>query len=159
MAASQTKPAGVAQYELEIEISAAPQRVWTALIDDINAWWLPDFRLTGRGSTVTLDARAGGHLAEVHADGSELLWSTVQMVSPAAHKIYLVGQLAPDWGGPSTYSLKLAVEERGSGSVLKILDAHHGNIDEKNLAALEAGWTQLFTDGLKAYVEGTTAGA
>ena len=100
--------AGVARYELEVEIQASPDAVWAALVQETNAWWLPDFHMVGAGSTVTLDARAGGGLIEARPDGAELLWCTVQWIDPGARTLLLVGHLAPDWGGPTTTFLKLA---------------------------------------------------
>ena len=38
------------KYELSIEINAAPPEVWTALIEETDAWWLPDFHILGTGS-------------------------------------------------------------------------------------------------------------
>jgi uncharacterized protein YndB with AHSA1/START domain len=148
------KDAGIASYELEVEIAASPERVWEALIEETNGWWLQDFHMVGSGSSVAFDARAGGGLIETLPDGGgSLLWCTVHWIRPEERTIYLVGHIAPDWGGPTTNHLKLAVEPRGKGSVLKVSDTHHGNVDDKNLASLESGWTTLFTDGLKRYVE------
>jgi uncharacterized protein YndB with AHSA1/START domain len=145
--------AGVARYELAIDIDAPPERVWQAIIEDTNAWWLPDFHMTGAESTVTFDARAGGGIVETMPGGGSLLWYTVHWIRPEEHTVYLVGHIAPDWGGPATTSLKIAVVADGSGSTLHVSDAHHGFVDEKNLASLHTGWTTLFTDGLKHFIE------
>lgn len=143
----------VAQYELEIKIDADPECVWSALIDDINAWWLPDFHMVGPGSTVRLEPHAGGGLIEELPDGGSLLWYTVHWIGPAAHTLYLVGHIAPDWGGPACTHLKIAVENRGNGSVVIITDSQFGHVSDQNLASLEDGWAALFRDGLKAFVE------
>lgn len=145
--------AGIARYELEIEIQAAPERVWDALIHRTNGWWLPAFHMVGEGSTVKLEPWAGGRLVEDLEDGGSLLWYTVHWIRPEQRTLYLVGQVAPDWGGPTCSHLKLAVEPRSSGSVLLVADAHYGHIDRENLRSLEEGWTQLFTEGLKAFAE------
>ena len=73
---SETAPR-ILQYELEISMRAPRERVWGALTDEINAWWLPDFHVVGPESVVTLDARAGGGLVEALPDGGSLLWYTV----------------------------------------------------------------------------------
>jgi uncharacterized protein YndB with AHSA1/START domain len=143
----------VAQYELEIEIEADPDRVWHSLINEINAWWLPDFHMVGPESTVCFEPRAGGGIIEETPDGSSLLWCSVHWIRPAQRVVYLVGHVAPDWGGPSCSHLKFAVEERNGGSVVKVTDAHFGHVSEQNLASLEEGWSALFRDGLKQFVE------
>ena len=43
-------------FELEIAIDAPRDHVWQALVDETNAWWLPDFHMVGEGSIVTLAA-------------------------------------------------------------------------------------------------------
>jgi uncharacterized protein YndB with AHSA1/START domain len=143
-----------ARYELEIDIAAPPERVWTAVTDQTNAWWLPDFHQVGPDSVVTFDAVAGGHLIERTPDGGSLLWYTVTCIMPGKHTVYLVGHCAPDWGGPSTTHLKLAVEPRGDGSALVVSDAYFGHVDDTNIGNTHEGWRLLFTDGLKAFVEG-----
>jgi len=153
MIGAKTEAANCATYELEVEIAAPPARVWEALLDETNAWWLPDFHMVGAGSVLTFDARAGGHLIERTEDGGSLLWFSVHMILPEARTIYLVGHVAPDWGGPAAAHLKLAVEAAGDGAVLRVTDAQFGHVDEKNLGSMKEGWTQLFTDGLKRFVE------
>ncbi|TDI28530.1 MAG: hypothetical protein E2P03_11145, partial [Acidobacteria bacterium] len=104
--------ASIHQFEFEIEIAAPAARVWQAMTDETDAWWLPDFRAAGADSVVTFDARPGGTLVETSPDGSGLVWNTVQMTQPGK-TIYLVGHQAPDWGGPKLSMLKLSLETRG----------------------------------------------
>jgi uncharacterized protein YndB with AHSA1/START domain len=146
--------AACCQYELEIAINAPRERVWKAIFEETNFWWLPDFHVADAGSTMTFDPHPGGRgLVEDTADGGGLLWYSVQMFLPEQFKIYLIGHIAPEWGGPTTSSLKLAVEATPTGSVLKVTDARHGHIDEQHLQSYQDGWQQLFTDGLKRFVE------
>ena len=91
-------------------------------------------------------------MVETGADGGSLEWYRVQMVSPG-QAIYLTGDLAPDWGGPTISMLKLAVEERGSGGALIVSDALLGNVTEASAQSAETGWKSLFGDGLKAFAE------
>lgn len=142
------------QYELEIAIEAAPERVWKAIFEETNYWWLPDFHVVDAESTVSFDPNPGGRgLLEVAENGDQLLWYSVQMYQPSKHTIFLIGHIAPEWGGPTTSSLKLAIVATEPGCILKVTDARHGNIDEAQVKSYEDGWKQLFTDGLKAFVE------
>lgn len=144
----------VAQYELEIAIDAPPETVWKALTDETNAWWLPDFHMVSPNSTVTFEAHAGGHLMEQCEDGGSLLWYTVQCCQPQQHTIYLIGHTAPDWGGPSTSHLKLSVVAGDDGgSVFKVTDGQMGRVTKVSVERVQSGWNNLFTDGLKQYVE------
>lgn len=91
-------------------------------------------------------------MIESAADGSSLEWYRVQMVSPGK-SLYLVGYMAPDWGGPTTSMLKLTVEDRDNGGALIVSDALLGNVTEASANSAEGGWKMLFGDGLKEFVE------
>lgn len=145
---------GCVQYELEIEIKAEQQAIWSALIEETNAWWLPDFHMVDEASTIEFDVRPGGRgLIEYREGGGFLVWYTVQFYQPEQFKIYLTGNVAPDWGGPSTSNLCLSVESRDAGSVLKVSDAHHGRVSDAYIDSLKDGWNQLFGEGLRSHVE------
>lgn len=156
MSAPTIREAGVATYEIEIQIDVPPQKVWDAIIQNINAWWLPDFHMVGQTSKITIEPRAGGQIIEATNDGASLLWATVELIQPSEHALYLASRIAPDWGGPATSHLKIKVEPRDNASTLKVTDAHYGHIDPKNLQCLKDGWTTLFTDGLKEFAENGT---
>lgn len=136
-------------YQFDVPIQAPPARVWKALVEEIDEWWLDDFRMTGPDAIVALEAFAGGRLWEQSAAGS-LMWYQVQMIQVPDRMIYLVGFLAPDFGGPATSHVKLVVTPSGSQSVLTFSDSLLGNASGQQL---EESWKQLFTDGLKPFVE------
>jgi uncharacterized protein YndB with AHSA1/START domain len=144
--------AQVANYELEIDIDRPRARVWRALTEDTNAWWLPSFHMVGEGSIVSMRAEAGGQLIEKREDGGSLLWCTVHMVDPGV-SLHMAGFSFPEWGGPGTTLLKLALEDTPRGCKLKVSDAHVGRITDEHIESLRHGWTELFTDGLKRHCE------
>ncbi|MEM9645761.1 MAG: hypothetical protein AAF989_12295, partial [Planctomycetota bacterium] len=114
----------------------------------------PDFRMVDEASTVEFDIRPGGRgLIEYREGGGFLVWYSVQFYQPENFKIYLVGNVAPDWGGPTTSNLCLSLEENDTGCVLKISDAHHGRINDAYIGSLNDGWKQLFGEGLRSHVE------
>ena len=147
-----TLDARIVHYELEIAIEADREVVWSALTEETDAWWLPDFHMVGEGSVVRFDARAGGQLIETREDGGSLLWYTVQMCSPG-ESVHLAGHVFPQWGGPATTLLHLSLEQDGGKTVLRVHDAQHGQVSDENIRSLEEGWALLFTEGLKKYVE------
>ena len=145
-------PASCATIELEIPIEAPCERVWEAIFKETNFWWMPNFRVSGENSQVTFDPTPGGRgMVEESEDGGGLLWFTVQMYLPSKFAVYLFGHIAPEWGGPQTSNLKLALEETSTGCIMKVTDARHGHIDD--MTSYADGWRQIFTDGLKKYVE------
>lgn len=142
------------QYELEIEIEAPRERAWQALLQEIDAWWPDDFRMLGEGARVELDVSPGGRgMLETADGGSSLHWYAVQCVMPDKFTLYMVGNIAPDFGGPSTSNMKIALEPSDVGCVLKLSDAHHGRVNEDFLLSLKSGWKQVFGDGFKAFAE------
>lgn len=151
MSALTTEPR-VARYELEVAIDADRERVWRALTEETDAWWLPDFHMVAADSVVELEACAGGGLVEHRPGGGSLLWYTVQMCAPG-ETLHLVGHLAPAWGGPATTMLELTLEERDGGTVLRVRDALFGHVTDDTARSLADGWRQLFGDGLKAHAE------
>ncbi len=154
MPAAKTAPASCVEYHLEVEFRADSATVWKALHQDIGAWWLPDFHMTGVDSEIRFDVSPGGHgLFEQCPDGSFLQWYSVQCYLPQQKKIYLVGSVAPEFGGPSTSSLTLSLVESDGGCKLLVHDAHVGNVDEQTAESLHSGWQQLFGEGLRQFVE------
>jgi len=142
------------KYEIVVAINAPLNSVWSALVDETDAWWLPDFHMLGEGSEVTLEARAGGALLEAREDGGSLLWYTVQMCVPG-QSLHLVGQIAPEWGGPATSMLALALSERDGQTLLTVRDALFGQVTQAHADSQREGWIALFTNGLKRHVEAT----
>lgn len=144
--------AKIITYQFNVPIERSSADVWNLMINDINEWWMNDFRALGQDSTIALSAIAGGQLIESAADNSTLEWYRVQMVMPKK-SIHLVGYLAPDWGGPTSSMLKLAFEDRDTGSTLVVSDALMGNVTAASAKSAEDGWKILFGEGLKKYAE------
>lgn len=138
------------QYELEVAIEADRATVWSALTEDIDAWWLPDFHMVAPDSTVSLEAHAGGRLVERRADGGSLTWYEVQHCIPGA-AVHLVGHLSPDWGGPATTMLSITLHPKGDATTLRIRDALFGVVTQDTASSLQSGWRQLFAEGLAPY--------
>lgn len=150
---SDVTDAKIIKYNFEIPIKCSVADIWNAMVNETDTWWMHDFRALGEDSKVTLKAETGGQLIESTADGSSLEWYRVQMVLPGK-SLYLVGYMAPDWGGPTTSMLKLAVEEHDDGGKLIVSDALLGNVTEASAQSAEGGWKMLFGEGFKKFAEG-----
>lgn len=144
--------ASAAILEMEVVIDASRERVWQAIIERPDAWWISDLRCVSADSTISLDAQAGGHLIERDDAGGSLLWFTVIAVEPGK-SINMVGSLAPPWGGPSQGFLNIALEEHDGQTTVKMTNSHHGHIAEGSLASMDSGWRMLLENGLKSLVE------
>ncbi len=139
-------------YQFETAIKRDVDAVWSLMTDEINDWWMTDFRALGEGSVMSLRAEMDGALVETGKNGESLEWYRVQMCVPGK-SIYLVGYMAPDWGGPTISMLKLALEPKDGAALLTVSDALMGNISESSIKSAQSGWETLFRGGLKAYAE------
>lgn len=151
MSITNQQQANIFTLEFETYISSSVNQVWNLLSFGINEWWMQDFRAIPN-STVSLDLRTGGMLMESGPEGQLLEWYKVQMVVPG-ESVYLVGHLAPDWGGPTVSMLKLSLKPKGKGCVLTVSDSLLGNISETKASSVDEGWKLLFGKSLKKYSE------
>ena len=144
--------AGIYKYEFEVPIKRSAGEVWSLMTNEINSWWMNDFRALGEKSTMTLDAQTGGLLVERNQNGESLEWYRVQMCQPEK-SLYLNGYLAPDWGGPTLSMLKFALGAEGGDCLLKVSDALMGNVTEASAKSAKSGWEMMFRDGLGRFAE------
>jgi uncharacterized protein YndB with AHSA1/START domain len=151
MMAATTHEARVVQYEFEVDINAAPSRVWRALTDQLSTWWLPDFHVLGKDSIVTLEPVPGGRLFEQNGDKG-LLWYTVLAIS-TNESLSLAGHCTAEWGGPCSTLLTLKLVDNEKGTRLVVSDSLYGRVEDKQAEALKSGWQQMFDDGLRKFVE------
>lgn len=152
MATENVNDARMFTYKLDITIARPPEDVWSVLTTRINDWWLPDFRVLGQGSAMSLNPSVGGALLEKSADGGFLEWYRVQMCVPGA-LLFLVGHVAPDWGGPTVSTVSITLKGEGDSTILGVSDGLIGNVTEKSAIEAETGWKSLLDDGLKALAE------
>ena len=56
----------------EARVSAPPDVVYRALVDDVGAWWNADHTYTGDSANLSIDAKAGGCFCEKLPDGGSV---------------------------------------------------------------------------------------
>lgn len=139
------------RYQFELFFERSRGDLWRLIIDDINLWWMSDYRALGSDSTMTLDVSPSGGLTETHPAGGFLQWYQVQMWTPG-DALYLTGHLAADWGGPTISMLKLELADAGAGATgLTLSEALLGNVTSKSAAQARDGWEHLIGQGLVAH--------
>jgi DNA-binding transcriptional ArsR family regulator len=141
-------PLMVEQVELEIAIAAPPSAVWRALVDRTEAWWPRDF-YTGPAKGFHIEARIGGRVFEDWGDGAGVIWYHVFGMKPEV-SLDLQGAMGVPFG-PAMTLLHLELAVHDSGTLLKVSDSTLGRGGGRN-EKLE-GWRQVFSDGLKTFVE------
>jgi uncharacterized protein YndB with AHSA1/START domain len=142
---------GSTQVELELTIEAPRERVWTALVQEMGAWWRKDFYCAG-GKRFVMEPFVGGRVYEDAGDGNGLHWYTVTVLS-APRLLALSGQLAPPWGGPAVSFVRIELEAAGERTRLRLSDSLFGVVDEGSHASISEGWRLLIGEGLKPHAE------
>ncbi len=139
--------------EMEVPIAASPQRVWEATVNEMDQWWLVDFRCAGKPGKIVFEARVGGQMYEDSGDGAGIHWFRVISLDPGK-SMHLSGHIAPPFGGPATALMYLNFEAQEDGTtVLKVTHSLVGKLDDGFVSSLDSGWKQLFVDGLKQHAE------
>lgn len=144
--------ARVALIEIEISIAAPREKVWRALTEETGAWWRKDFYVGPAPKGMVFEPRVGGRLFEDWGDGAGVLWGTVFAFDPG-RSFDLITHSSAAWGGPRTSMLHVELRNQDKGTLLKVSDAVQGRIDETSAASLHEGWSLLFGEGLRPYVE------
>lgn len=144
--------ASVARIELEFDINAPHDTVWSALVESPGDWWPGAHHAAGPDSRMVFEPRPGGRFYEDDGKGGGLLWYTVLAIAPPT-SVTLAGYIAPPWGGPATSLLTLSLKPVGERTMLKVLDSLFGSVDEKFAESTHAGWQQILGEALRAHVE------
>ena len=153
MTAAVDTPATIADITLEVVIDAPRERVWSALTEDIGAWWHKDFFM-GPDATFHCDARLGGWMYEKWGDEQGLIWGTITGIR-APELLITTGDTGPEWGGPNRGFMQwnLSASDDGEHTTVRFRHALHGRISEATRQSLEGGWKLLFEGCMKPYAE------
>ena len=138
--------------ELQVAIAAPPERVWDALVLETSDWWPRDFFTDQRAMSMVCEPRLGGRLYEDWDGGRGRTWYTILTFDPP-HVLEMAGHLFPAFGGPAETMLRLELEEKDSGTVLKLSDSIMGRADSSTRASIHGGWRAIFADAFRAHVE------
>jgi hypothetical protein len=103
----------------ELNIQAAPQRVYEQLLGKVGAWWNPAHTWTGDAANLSIDARPGGCFCEKLAGtGAEHLRVT-QLVP--GKLVRLSGALGPLQSSGVAGSLSFNLSPAGDGTKLVVI--------------------------------------
>ena len=147
------QPIASGSWELDIEISASPERVWKAICSESAEWWPEDFVTSERTQRFVIESSLGGRVFEDFGDGDGLVWYTVIGIE-AGRELLMAGHLLPPFGGPATTALRLTLSSREAGTLLSIRDDRFGVLGGDSPAE---GWRTVFDGGLRSYLESEKA--
>jgi len=132
-----------------VEMDASPERVFTALTENVARWWSHVTYETQGRPALQLEPHAGGRFFE-HSAKNERLYALVTRIDPP-NKLTLQGAMGMSGCVFGTVAFEL--EARGKGTSLKMSHVVMGQVDDEQVAMYRGGWGSLLTDGLKPYVE------
>ena len=145
------------RIEQEVEIAAAPERVFDALTAQIGAWWSRHFSPAPRA--IALEPWPGGRLYEEFGGGAGdagvtggALYATVTYLE-RGRRLALTGALGMP--GPVLGVVTFDLEPRAGGGATLVRLSHHaiGAVDADTQDRYGAGWGALLRDRLKRFVE------
>lgn len=139
--------------ERTILISARPERVWQAWIEEINQWWTePYYNDKERVTGLEFEPRLGGRFMEKWGeDGSGFLIGHVVEWLPPQRLAYTWSERT--WGGVVTH-VSLDLQAEGQNTRLTLVHAGFERLPEgeKQRAGYDRGQAELISR-LKAYLE------
>lgn len=130
---------GSFHLEQEVDLKVPRDKAWAAFID-VNGWWC--HRMADAGSTMTLDARLGGHFCERWGDGEGALWGTVIHVKKG-EVLRLNGQIGMHTPVSNVYEFKFTAK-RDDRTVVTLSHRCIGLIDKKWPKGFGRGWKELW---------------
>ncbi len=143
---------GVIHLQVEVEIRATPEAVWTALTDDIGRWWHPAFYTGGKVGDMRLESILGGRMVEEWGEGEGLVWGVVNGLE-RGRRLEVVNDTSRAWGGPSRGHFSWTLEDAGEGTVVRFEQSQFGVVSEQTASSLDSGWSFLFERCLKPWIE------
>jgi hypothetical protein len=141
-----------------LRVKAAPERAFTAFVQEIGAWWRPNglFQTTPRDPGVlAFEAREGGRLTETLESGKVFEIGRITLWDPPTKMVFSWRQanFPPDlhtevevcFEGVGEGETRVSVEHRGFDQVPAGSAARHGFPDEALLMRLAEWWRSLLT--------------
>lgn len=133
-----------------IVVDAPPERAFAVFTEDMASWWPEEHHLLGAVSRMVFEPRAGGHVYDVGADGSECHWARVVAYEPPRRIVFtwdisLQWQIETDLARASEVEVRF-VPEGATGTRVELEHRHldrHGQGWEAMRDAIggDGGWS------------------
>ena len=137
--------------EFEVTIAADRARIFSALVDDVAAWWGTPFVTVGT-TGLTLDGELGGVFRERYADGGRILASVTGIRQD--HFLQLTG---PFHLGAAVATAEVTLTDAGPNeTTLGLSFRGAGLMSAEIVEGFTGGWRELIAVRLKAFVEDGT---
>jgi uncharacterized protein YndB with AHSA1/START domain len=143
----QTATYRVVHVEAESVIKAPPERVYNAIVHELDAWWPHRFK---PDSTIVTDVRAGGSIEERFTDGGSALYGVIVWLEPGVK----IASSAPSCMNKSFTSFNVETfEPHAEGTLHKKSLTLTGNISDQMEAGFREGVSSSLAKALLDYCE------
>jgi uncharacterized protein YndB with AHSA1/START domain len=137
--------------ELEVEIDAPPNVVFSAFTRDVAAWWGEPYLICPeRAIDIVMDPFLGGSFYEVWGGGDGACWAKVTQM-----RRYEVIELRGPLGmsGAVNGVIRIEFEDLDNGTRVKLRHQAAGYIEDSTEARYIDGWKDLLEKRLRDFVD------
>ena len=134
--------------EQELSLQAAPEQVFRALTDEIDAWW--GYRIT-TDSRIYLESRVGGRFYEAFNNGGGALYAIVTYLKPG-EEIRLNGSMGLADEAASNL-VHFSLRQQHGTTRLRLTHRFLGRVNAVMVDTFKRSWEDLLPQQLKAFVE------
>ncbi len=135
------------RIEMEMHIAAAPERVFSALTEELGNWWPHRYK---EGSKVTSDAEIGGKIQEHFANGGGALYGTYVYVDKP-NRLMSSGPSSMHKGVQSFNSETMTAD--GDGTIYKRELTIWGDVSDDMEKMFREGSRAMMEQALRGYLE------
>ncbi|MGI9285399.1 MAG: SRPBCC family protein [Pseudomonadales bacterium] len=100
---------------IQLVIASPPERVYEALVDEIDRWWDPSHSYSGKAENFYIEAKPGGCFCERMAANGGVEHMRVVLVQPGKH-LRLSGGLGPLQGVAAAGSMDFSLQPAENNS-------------------------------------------
>ncbi len=146
--AIETKGGQYLRIEAEIQVDAAPEKVFEALTTGTDAWWP---HRTDEKARIIFEAKPGGHIYEDHGDGRFIMYGVVAAYDPP-HKLVTLDVSGWGQGAYDARNIEVVEPDGKGGSLYKKTLILWGAIPDE-IGQMFDGGVQSLQKVLKQHLE------